>query len=109
MLQVSHVGPNLCFLLDAATYTVAAWCAHSLKGMLPEEAAAMKEVGLARQRMAANSPLKSAAELAAVQPAKLEALAAPEVLQSSVRILQTRMALSLCACAAILSPAWAGC
>ena len=83
------MGPSLCFLIDAATYAVAAWCAYRLKGMLAEEAPAIKALGMARQRPAADSPLKSAVELAAVQPAKLEAVAAPEVLQSSVRFAYT--------------------
>ena len=83
------MGPSLCFLIDAATYAVAAWCAYRLKGMLVEAAPAIKALGMARQRVAADSPLKSAVELAAVQPAKLEAVAAPEVLQSSVRFLHT--------------------
>ena len=30
-LQVSHVGPSMCFFIDAATYALAAWCAHMLK------------------------------------------------------------------------------
>ena len=29
--QVSHVGASLCFLIDAATYAVAAGCAYHLK------------------------------------------------------------------------------
>lgn len=31
VVQVSHVGPSLCFLIDAATYAVAAGCAYHLK------------------------------------------------------------------------------
>ena len=30
-LQVSHVGPSVCFFIDAATYALAAWCAYMLK------------------------------------------------------------------------------
>ena len=30
-MQVSHVGVNACFIIDAATYAIAAWCAYSLK------------------------------------------------------------------------------
>ena len=30
-MQVSHVGVNVCFIIDAATYAVAALCAYSLK------------------------------------------------------------------------------
>ncbi|CAL8462528.1 g2061 [Coccomyxa elongata] len=33
---VSHVGPNICFVLDAVTYIIAAFCAFALKGMLTE-------------------------------------------------------------------------
>jgi hypothetical protein len=29
--QVSHVGPNLCFLVDTLTYIIAALCAYRLK------------------------------------------------------------------------------
>lgn len=31
LMQVSHVGANLCFVLDALTYMVAALCAYRLK------------------------------------------------------------------------------
>ena len=34
-MQVSHVGVDLCFIIDAATYAVAAWCAYSLKVDIP--------------------------------------------------------------------------
>ncbi len=34
-MQVSHVGVNLCFIIDAATYAIAAWCAYSLKVDIP--------------------------------------------------------------------------
>ncbi|KAK9906732.1 hypothetical protein WJX75_007016 [Coccomyxa subellipsoidea] len=33
---VSHVGPNLCFVIDAITYIISAYCAFCLKGMLAE-------------------------------------------------------------------------
>ncbi len=31
VLQVSHVGPNLCFVIDAVTYVISAYCAFRLK------------------------------------------------------------------------------
>ena len=30
-MQVSHMGPNICFVLDAVTYIIAAYCAFALK------------------------------------------------------------------------------
>ncbi len=53
--------------------------------MLAREGVADKGQALAGQRMSEDSPLKGALELAAVQPAKLEAPAVPEIMQSRVR------------------------
>ena len=44
-VQVSHVGPSLCFLIDAATYAVAAWCAYHLK-VCPSASHACRCLGL---------------------------------------------------------------
>ena len=43
-MQVSHVGVNLCFIIDAATYAVAAWCAYLLKVGIPPPAFTASQV-----------------------------------------------------------------
>ena len=66
--------------------------------MLAQEGVAIKAQAVAGQRMSEDSPLKGIVELAAVQPAKLEAPAAPEVAQSGVRFLDISIACRHDAC-----------
>lgn len=79
-----------------------------MQGILAEEGATDRAQVLAGRRASEDSPLKGIVELAAVQPAKLEAPAVPEIMQPMVRCLDTSTALRRGACAAILSPACAG-
>ena len=55
-----------------------------LQGMLAEGGDVIKAPTAAFRQGSAESPLKVAVELAAVQPAKLEAAAVPEVMQANV-------------------------
>ena len=79
-----------------------------LQGILAEERASDRAQASAGRRASEDSPLKGAVKLAAVQPAKLEAPAVPEVMQSRVRCLDTSCPQTWCMCSnPQLSTCWA--